>query len=484
VAFSIAAFLLFALPYAQPASTYAMSGIPDVLTSNAWTGQAGPDEVVFVLWLSSDGSLAAEAHTIRGGKHMTQSPATSVAWKDPKIEIHMNTGVIFKGTLDTENNRIDGSLEYRGETIAQLPLDGADPNDIAGLLARPEPSNGEAIYSYSVPQETGDGWEPSGPEASGLTPAQLEALVTDVIGGKAGHLHSLLIVHSGELILEEYFHGYGREDLHRLASVTKSVSSLITGVAIDRRDIPGVDAPLAGFFPKHNDLFEGAWKSVTLEHLLTMSIGTAWSEEEAEHTHGAGDKFFRELLSRDFATAPGKQWQYVSANVNLLGGVIKHSTGMHADEYAAEHLFGPLGIVDWKWDYGMVDGYRLMDGSLALRPRDMAKLGAIVEAGGVWNDAQIVSGRWIAESTAPHIVPDEGHPEKYGYLWWLFYLPSQSGTREVVLANGKGSQFIAVIPELDLVVVTTGANDDNGKQFAIGRLLSQHVLDNVQAHSN
>jgi CubicO group peptidase (beta-lactamase class C family) len=451
-----------------------------LLTSKAWIGKAGPDDVVFRLWNGRDGSLAGEAHTIREGKHRTESPATLVVWNNPDIEIQMNTGVIFKGTLDGTNKRIDGRLYYQGKSIAELPLDGVEPHSIKGLLARPAPPPGEPLYTYSVPARTGDGWEPSDPKAAGLEQDRLEALVTDVIEGKAGILHSLLIVSKGKLVLEEYFHGYEREDLHRLESVTKSVSSLITGIAIDRKKISGVDAPLSGFFPQHEDLFEGEWKTVTLKHLLTMTIGAAWTEEEAERTHGAGDAFFRELLSRKFSHTPGEQWQYVSANVNLLGGVIKNATGKHADEFAKDYLFEPLGIKSWTWDYGMVDGYRLMDGSLALRPRDMAKLGVLVAARGSWRGKQVVSSEWILESTSPHVVPSEAGPEKYGYLWWLFYLPSDTGTQEAVVANGKGSQFIAVFPALDLVVVTTGANDENGKQFAVGRLISEHILNNAK----
>jgi CubicO group peptidase (beta-lactamase class C family) len=466
----------------SPQQSFAGHGaeIPDVLTSQVWIGKAGPDDVVFRLWLSVDGTLAGEAHTIRSGKHRTQSPATSVVWNNPDIEIFMNTGVIFRGTLDGANARIDGRLDYQGETIAELPLDGVAPRQIDGLLARPAPPDGEPLYSYSVPPKTSDGWEPSGPEAVGLEQTQLEALVIGIIDGKAGLLHSLLLVHKGKLVLEEYFHGYEREDLHRLASVTKSVSSLLTGIAIDRKEIAGVDAPLIDFFPHHEDLFKNEWKTVTLKHLLTMSIGTSWTEEEADRTHGTGDAFFRELLSRSFSHTPGEQWQYVSANVNLLGGVIKKATGVHADEFAADHLFEPLGIKKWSWDYGMVDGYRLMDGSLSLRPRDMAKLGALITGHGRWKNKQIVSEEWIRESTSPHAIPSENAPEKYGYLWWLFYLPSNAGLQEAVIANGKGSQFIAVFPALDLVVVTTGSNDENGKQFAIGRLLSEHILDNVQ----
>jgi CubicO group peptidase (beta-lactamase class C family) len=223
------------------------------------------------------------------------------------------------------------------------------------------------------------------------------------------------------------------------------------------------------------------WNDVTLEHLLTMSTGTAWTEEEAERTHGAGDAFFRKLLSRDFAYPPGEKWQYVSANVNLLGGVIKQATGMQADEFAAAYLFGPLGIEKWNWDYGMVDGYRLMDGSLMLRPRDMAKLGALVAGRGSWDGEQVVSEKWIEESTAPHIIPSEEGPEKYGYLWWLFYVPSSTGVQTAVVANGAGSQIIAVFPALELIVVTTGANDENGMQLAIGKLISTHVFSNMRA---
>jgi CubicO group peptidase (beta-lactamase class C family) len=455
----------------------------DPITSGVWLGKAGPDDVVFRFWITGGGSLAGEAHTLRDGKHRTHSPAVDVSWDDPVLEARMNTGVVLKGRLDRGGNRIDGELHHQGRMLMKLPLAGTDPGDVRGLLARPAPGPGEPVYRYTVPEETGDGWRPADPETAGLERAALEALVSDVIGGKAGLLHSLLLARGGRLVLEEYFHGYNRDDLHRLASVTKSVSSLITGVAVDRGDIDGVDTPLARFFPEHADRFRGGWRNVTLGHLLTMSIGAAWTEAEAERTHGAGDEFFGQLLSREFAHEPGTHWQYVSANVNLLGGVIKYATGLHADEYAAEFLFRPLGIDAWNWEYGAVDGYRLMDGSLMLRPRDTARLGELVRDRGRWNGTRVISAEWMEESTAPHIVPSAGGPEKYGYLWWLFYIPSGGGVHEAIVASGRGSQFTAVFPALDLVLVTTGANDENGKHFAIGRLLSVHPLDTIAPSS-
>jgi CubicO group peptidase (beta-lactamase class C family) len=151
----------------------------------------------------------------------------------------------------------------------------------------------------------------------------------------------------------------------------------------------------------------------------------------------------------------------------------------YADEYAGIHLFGPLGIRERDWDYGAVDGYRLMDGSLRLRPRDMAKLGELVADRGNWNGKRVLSAEWIDESTSPLIVPDANSSERYGYLWWRFYIPTAAGIKEAIVANGIGTQLIAIFPELDLIMVTTGSNDDNGMQFAIGRLISMHILGNI-----
>jgi CubicO group peptidase (beta-lactamase class C family) len=118
------------------------------------------------------------------------------------------------------------------------------------------------------------------------------------------------------------------------------------------------------------------------------------------------------------------------------------------------------------------DGYRLMDGSLQLRPRDMARLGMLLRNEGKWKDRQVVSAEWIGESISPHISTTG--PEKYGYLWWLGELPGKSGMQPVVFASGRGTQFIAWFPGLDLIMVTTGGNEDNGKQFAIAGLIERY----------
>jgi CubicO group peptidase (beta-lactamase class C family) len=211
-----------------------------------------------------------------------------------------------------------------------------------------------------------------------------------------------------------------------------------------------------------------------------MTMGLDWSTEEMDTVHGTGPDFFQQVLSRRVIATPGTEWNYASANVDLLAGVIFDSTGQHADAFAREALFAPLGITAYDWEYGKRNGYVLMDGSLQLRPRDLAKLGATVAAGGVWDGRQVVSKEWIDESTRTHMptgqLPALGG---YGYLWWTGEMPTSRGATPVVVANGQGSQFIMIFPDLDLVVVTTGGNDGNGRHLAVGQLLAATLLASV-----
>jgi CubicO group peptidase (beta-lactamase class C family) len=170
-------------------------------------------------------------------------------------------------------------------------------------------------------------------------------------------------------------------------------------------------------------------------------------------------------------------------NVNLIAGILHEATGEHAEAFAARSLFEPLGIKEWDWQPYKTDGFNLMDGSLRLRSRDMAKIGVMALNRGVWKGDQVVDGEWIRRSLAPQLstgTPGEG----YGYLWWTMHLPGPDGDQlEVHFANGWGSQFILIFPALDLVVVTTGGNQENGKHLAIGQVLIQQLLPGVGQYS-
>jgi len=379
----------------------------------------------------------------------------------------------MEGQVDGSGKKISGHLLYPDGSEMEVRLPWRPRDAYPALL--PLPSMGRP-YFYAPPPDRGDGWTVASADDVDMDPQALEGLVNAVVRGEAGVPHSLLVARHGRLVLEEYFHGFGAEDLHRLASCTKSVSSLLVGLAIQHGTIEGAHARLADFFPEDRSVLGEGWESLTLEHLLTMSMALDWDQEGAENLHGTGPEFFRRVLTRRVSGTPGADWAYVSANVNLLAGVIHRATGMHADAFAEAKLFQPLGIRSWNWEYMKTGGFNLMDGSLQLLPRDMARIGQMVLDGGRWEGRQIVDEGWITATTTHHLDTGEW-AAGYGYLWWLMTASvGEEHPVPAVLANGWGSQFIAVFPSLDMVVVTTGGNEFNGKHLAVAEALVQYLL--------
>ncbi|MFH1313928.1 MAG: serine hydrolase [Candidatus Eisenbacteria bacterium] len=436
------------------------------ITAGVWVASGGPEDFYWELWRDGD-DFGVVVHTVRDNKKQTELPVDRVTWHYPELEMHMDaTGVVYRGKVDFGKGIISGRLFYGEKEGPEMELRLTDPDRVPGLRARPADAG---AYVYARPPVTDDGWTTAYCKEAGLPDSVVTDMVNAISAGDAGVIHSLLLVAGGDLVVEEYFHGYERDDLHRLASVTKSVSSLLVGVAIDQGKISGVDASVLSFFPALEQPVDNRWRVQTLHHLLSMSMGLDWGS--GGDSHGTGPEFFQQVLEREVAHEPGTHWAYQSANVNLLAGVIKEATGQHADVFAEQHLFRPLGITEYDWSYLAKDGYRLMDGSLHLRPRDMAKLGMLLRDEGRWQGQEVVSADWIRQSTTPHIATDG--PEKYGYLWWLGEFPGRDSTQPVVFASGHGSQFIAWFPEKDLILVVTGGNEDNGKHFAIAKVIGR-----------
>jgi CubicO group peptidase (beta-lactamase class C family) len=289
------------------------------------------------------------------------------------------------------------------------------------------------------------------------------------------NIHAVLVARGGKLVFERYFRGsdevpgrfYGTRvenitfdanTLHNVKSVSKSVASLAVGIAVDRGLIGSVNEPIFSFFPELSDLRSPEKERIQLSHALTMSMGLAWVE--ATPATGDNNDEVRMHMSPDPCryvlglpvTAPaGEEFFYNTGALTLVSAIIRKATGRPLDEFARETLFEPLGITKVEWI--RVKGDTDAGGGLRLRPRDMAKIGQLVLAGGRWNDRQVVSKAWIETSTAPKIKIRDGR--FYGYLWWLGR--SLVNGREVhrVDALGRGGQQIRIVPELDLVVVVT-----------------------------
>jgi len=324
------------------------------------------------------------------------------------------------------------------------------------------------------PVALGDGWAVSTPTAQGLDAARLAALGERVSAGAFGQITSVLVARHGRLVWERYAAGWTVERQHTLQSVSKSVTSLLAGIGVgDGRLAP--EMPVAGFFPDYQPIqhLDARKQAMRVEDLLTMRTGLDWSETSYEGSplqqlnESTGD-WVRMVVDWPMREAPGTRWEYVSGGVIVLGGIIGRMEGTRVDSFAAQRLFEPLQMHGYGWARNPATGFPHTGGGLYLRPRDLLKVGQLVLDGGRWNGRQIVPAAWIAASTRRVVAFPRAlgrHRVDYGSLWWLGSLDDPMNPRteagDVIVASGSGGQWIFIVPRYDLVMVATGANDDD-----------------------
>jgi CubicO group peptidase (beta-lactamase class C family) len=317
-------------------------------------------------------------------------------------------------------------------------------------------------------------WIIADPEGAGLRREPLRDLAAWLDSVGQANIHSVLVARHGKLAFEHYRAGedecwgeplgtvaHGPDSKHDLRSVTKSVVSLLFGIALDRKLIRDIDDPVIDWFPQYSDLRTPEKERITLRYLLTMSAGLEWNEnvpfsnpKNSEMRMISSADQYRYVLEQPVAAPGGQVWNYNSGGTLLLEAVVAKAAGGALDQVAHEFLFEPLGIADFAWTKNSISGIPEV-GGLRLRSRDLAKIGQLVLNGGAWHGRQIVSQKWVQESTAAHIGP--AHLTYfYGYQWWLGR--SLIAGREVpwICAMGHGGQRIFAAPTLDLVAVVTG----------------------------
>jgi CubicO group peptidase (beta-lactamase class C family) len=347
-----------------------------------------------------------------------------------------------------------------------------------------EPESGTESGTESVIESATywptEGWQTSTPEQQGLDSEKLaEAL--DYIREEDVNIHSLLIIRNGYVVTDAYFYPFAEGTVHDIASVTKSFTATLIGIAISEGNISDVEQPVLEFFPQRTvENVDANKDSMTLEDLLTMRSGFECVNEPSEVTLSRMQEspdWIQFTLDLPMAEEPGTRFVYCSSSSHLLSGIIRETTGMNESNYAQERLFEPLGISDTIWPsdpQGNNHGW----GDLHLAPRDMAKLGYLYLNGGVWDGKQVVSAEWVAESTREQV--SLGEVEGYGYQWWV--PGSLSGLYE---ARGRGGQRIIIWPEKDIIVVTTGGGFEPGElaPFILEALQSDDALpENPEAY--
>jgi CubicO group peptidase (beta-lactamase class C family) len=302
-------------------------------------------------------------------------------------------------------------------------------------------------------------WKTKPPQETGMDVKLLDRMMEYV---KEDKIDSVVIVKNGYIVLEYYGDHLGKNSLFEIYSCTKSITSTLIGMLVDKGEIASVDRPLSDFFPEIKKMGDPKKAQIQLKHTLTMTMGLKWPH--SRYVTG-GEVYIADIdQSRDWArfvlekpvvAPPGTVFNYNSGGSHLLSGIITRITGKSAEAYARENLFDKIGIRQVLWSKDR-QGNSTGGWGLSMRPRDMARFGFLFLNNGVWDGEQLVSRAWIGAATADHTGGFGsggflmGH---YGYQWWI----GSAGTQitKFFTAIGAYGQYIFVAPAFDLVAVFT-----------------------------
>ena len=339
------------------------------------------------------------------------------------------------------------------------------------LLALCSTAAAQETQNCGTPVSNGDGWTLARPESVGMDSGQLCTLDKFIAQWKDANIHAVVVARAGKLVMERYYTGaderlgdpigtiaYAPDVKHDLRSISKSVTSLLVGIALRQGKFPDLDSPVIDQFPKYASLRNADNERITFRHLLTMSSGLKWDEStpysnpaNSESQMNMAADPVRFVLEQPVIAPPGSVYNYNGGNTTLLGAVLTKVTGQRLDDYARANLFAPLGITDFEWITLPSTGQPVATAGLRLRPRDSAKLGQLMIADGVWNDTQVLPAGWTGSSMKPRINGEGLY--YYGYQWWLGRTMRNEQSVHWAAGVGYGGQRLYAVPDLDLVVM-------------------------------
>ncbi len=360
-------------------------------------------------------------------------------------------------------------------------------------------------------------WAKSTMVAEGLNREPLDDLQIGIEIGVYGYVDQLLLIKNGKLVFNQsytndyekismgksgilgcgfatcedstlfgdynYYHPdwhpyYKRQQVHTLQSVTKSIASIMIGVAIKEGDIKDTDVRILDFFDEYDlTIAEEYLKTATLENLLTMQLGMEWHELDrpADMTNTTSqledsEDWIQFTLNQPKDTIPGTKWVYNSGASQLMSGIIKKATGSSIEDYAKKHLFTPLGIENFYWKKTPT-GYTDTEGGLFLEAKDLAKISYLMLNDGMWDGQQIISSDWAKRSISKQVEFDK--EKGYGYQWWR----EDQDQVEIWACKGFGGQFLLVFPKFKTIAVVNSWNIFDEKTENILEATKAAVID-------
>ena len=442
----------------------------------------------YIIHISDDapGEKTARGCFVREGRFFDY-------WEIDSFQFNECSGkVVF---TDNEGGKYIGTIDQVKKTIkGYFSPDDDDPTDTMKLdfvrdqaidltrffIPYPTEQDGSIIYSYHQPEKCNDQIQTASMFEFVEDSSAFFNFMEKIIKQKFGRLESFLIIKDQELVLEEYFYGFSRTQLHRINSCTKSIISLLLGITLEHHKILDIEQPVFNFFPQYDSLITPEKEKISIKHLVTMTAG--FPEEDDFEAHDPDD-LVKKILSQPLVSAPGEHFKYNNNNTNLLGSLIYALENKQADEFAKEVLFNRLGIADFYWEEE--NGLLQCHNGLYMYPRDMAKIGLLVLNDGMWNGEEIVPKKWITESTKPYV--SESVFFDYGYQWWYRSKRNSSwwddpvhgsnDEHDMILALGFGGQYIMIVKDMNLVIVITSSdnNENNGKALQKVSMVIEYV---------
>ncbi len=305
-------------------------------------------------------------------------------------------------------------------------------------------------------------WQQSSPETQGFDNAKLDAAFSRA--KETGFMDALLVIRHGLLVAEQYYNGYNPGRSHNVMSVSKSFLSAVTGIAIQKGYLEGLDVKMLDYFPEYvYPEIDQRKYDITIRHLLTMRMGIPG---EAQDNYGvyqslySSSNWIRETVRYPLVSSPGSQFHYNTFQTHLLAVIIARATGGSLRDFATTALLKPMGIDVDSWEQDP-QGYYFGGNSMYFTPREMAVLGYLYLHFGNLKGVQLVPRDWVVQTLTAST--NLSHPNAWGelrnynyaWLWWL----GQVGGDDMFMAYGYGGQYVMVFPSLDLIVVSTAANN-------------------------
>jgi CubicO group peptidase (beta-lactamase class C family) len=317
-----------------------------------------------------------------------------------------------------------------------------------------------------------DFWKTSTPQSEEMDSQKLNRAL-EYIYTNSCKIHSFLVIRNEKLVFEYYGNDDGRQltpdDLHDMYSTTKTFTSALIGIAVSEGLIKGAGDRVMDYFKDSviNNLDENK-KNMTIEDLLTMRSGLAYSEDLDFSTFYISFDTAQSFLNKPMACAPGSNWNYSTGNVQILAEIIRKATGKTPLEFGTEKIFNPLGITNFQWPSDR-SGTQYGGMSLMVRPRDLARFGYFYLKKGQWKGKEVIPASWVEISTKSHSTTYWPQNGTYGYLCWI---PNIGG----FATRGRMGQNMYIFPDNNLIVVFTAGLPKENADIILDHIVQNFVL--------